>query len=710
MSATVEESLETKDIEEKFKEFFEKYYQTEIKDLVAKYPNEKSLYVHYNSLLERFDPEFADRLIKEPDKFIKGAQDAIKNTDIKLQPQIDGGESQPSLSEALNNIYVRFVELPSRERTLARNLRSHHINKFVSIDGIVKRATEVRPKLIDGVFKCLRCGKVMEVPQDGGSYQEPYQCADETCQRKNAFELIVEESDFIDSQKLQIQERPEDLRGAEQPQDLNILVEDDLTGEVVPGNRVIINGVLRSSQKQNRNSKSTVFDVYVECNSIELMDREFEDLEITVEEEREIEELSNDPDVYSKIIDSIAPTIYGYRDVKEAMALQLFGGVAKELPDGSRIRGDIHTFLVGDPGIGKSQILRYVSNLAPRGVYASGKSSTSAGLTAAAVKDEFGDGKWTLEAGALVLADKGVATIDEMDKMNSRDRSALHEAMEQQSISIAKAGITSTLKSRCALLGAANPKYGRFDRYEPIADQIDMEPSLLSRFDLIFTLTDKPDKKKDERIANHIIKSHYAGEISMRSDKSGEEETALEDIEPAIEPELMRKYIAHSKQITPVLTDDAKQELIDFYLELREIGEDDNSPVPVTARQLEALVRLAEASARTRLNETVEVIDADRATTIVNKCLKEVGMDPETGQYDIDMLTTGTSKSQRDKIRLVKEVIESLEGDEGAPRQDVIGQAEQEGIDRDEVKDIIKKLREKGDIIEPRPGKTLRTT
>ncbi|UOY10189.1 minichromosome maintenance protein MCM [Methanonatronarchaeum sp. AMET6-2] len=710
MSTAAEEEIEVKNIEERFKEFYERYLETEIKDLVASYPNQKSLHVRYPEL-ERFDPEFADQLIKYPDSFIRGAEKAVKNTDIKLQPVIEKDKEQKlTLNEILSGINVRFIELPSRERTLARNLRSHHINRFVSIDGIVKRATEVRPKLVTGVFRCLRCGKVMELPQDGESYQEPYECADETCGRKNAFELLVDRSVFIDSQKLQIQERPEDLRGGEQPQDLNIIVEDDLTGEVVPGNRVIINGVLRSSQRKSRNSKSTVFDVYVECNSIELMDREFEDLEITPEEEEEIENLSNDPEIYNKIIDSIAPTIYGYRDVKEAMALQLFSGVAKELPDGSRIRGDIHTFLVGDPGIGKSQILRYVSNLAPRGVYASGKSSTSAGLTAAAVKDEFGDGKWTLEAGALVLADKGVATIDEMDKMNSRDRSALHEAMEQQSISIAKAGITSTLKSRCALLGAANPKYGRFDRYEPIADQIDMEPSLLSRFDLIFTLTDKPDKQKDEKIANHIIKSHYAGEISMKNMDSGDEEAAMEDIEPAIEPELMRKYIAHSKQITPVLTDEAKRELIEFYLDLREIGEDENSPVPVTARQLEALVRLAEASARTRLSESVEVIDAKRATTIVNKCLKEVGMDPETGQYDIDMLTTGTSKSQRDKIRLIKEVIEGLEGEDGAPRTEVINQAEDEGIDRDEVKDIIKKLREKGDIIEPRPGKTLRTT
>jgi len=196
--------------------------------------------------------------------------------------------------------------------------------------------------------------------------------------------------------------------------------------------------------------------------------------------------------IYDNVKRSIAPSIYGYDEVKEALALQLFSGVSKGLPDGTRIRGDIHILLVGDPGIAKSQLLRYISKLSPRGIYTSGKSSTSAGLTATAVKDELGDGRWTIEAGALVLADKGIACIDEMDKMRSEDRSALHEAMEQQTISVAKAGVMATLKSRCALLAAANPKFGRFDKFEGIAQQINLSPALMSRFDLIFVLTDEP--------------------------------------------------------------------------------------------------------------------------------------------------------------------------------------------------------------------------
>ena len=297
------------------------------------------------------------------------------------------------------------------------------------------------------------------------------------------FRLLYKESRFEDYQRIKIQESPDELKGGEQPQTLDINVSDDLAGQVTPGEHITVNGILRSAQKINKDGKTAYFDIYMDGNSIELEEQEYDEVDISPEDEEEIIRLSKDPRVYDKIVFSIAPSIYGYEEVKEAIAHQLFSGVVKSLPDGTRIRGDIHVLLVGDPGIAKSQILRYVVKLAPRGVYASGKSASSAGLTAAAVKDEF-DGQWTLEAGALVLADKGVACIDEMDKMKNEDRSSLHEGMESQTISVAKAGILATLKCRCSILGAANPKLGRFDPYENIPEQINMPPSLMSRFDL----------------------------------------------------------------------------------------------------------------------------------------------------------------------------------------------------------------------------------
>ncbi|MFB6185414.1 MAG: ATP-binding protein, partial [Halobacteriaceae archaeon] len=338
---------------------------------------------------------------------------------------------------------------------------------------------------------------------------------------------------------------------------------------------------------------------------------------------------------------------YGYEETKMALILQLFSGVKKELPDKSRVRGDLHLLLIGDPGTGKSKLLQYIRKIAPRSVYTSGKGSTSAGLTAAAVRDDFGDGQqWTLEAGALVLADQGIAAVDELDKMDPTDRSAMHEGLEQQEISISKAGINATLKSRCALLGAANPKYGRFDQYEPIAEQIDLEPALISRFDLIFTVTDQPDEDRDEKLAEHILQTNYAGELNTHRKQSrtanvSEEQInqATETVTPEIESEFLRKYIAYAKKnCYPTMSEAAKQRIQEFYVNLRAKGQEEDAPVPVTARKLEAIVRLAEASARVRLADTVTEADAERVIEIVRSCLQDIGVDPETGQFDADVI------------------------------------------------------------------------
>ncbi|MFB6311263.1 MAG: LAGLIDADG family homing endonuclease, partial [Salinirussus sp.] len=302
---------------------------------------------------------------------------------------------------------------------------------------------------------------------------------------------------------------------------------------------------------------------------------------------------------------------------------------------------------------------------------------------------------------------------------NSEDRSSLHEALEQQSVSISKAGINATLKARCSLLGAANPKYGRFDQYEPIAEQIDLEPALVSRFDLIFTVTDEPDAERDANLADHIIKTNYAGELHTHREKiqaanHGAEEVAAatDEVAPTIEPELLRKYIAYAKRTCfPTMTEAAKAEIRDFYVDLRARGADEDAPVPVTARKLEALVRLAEASARVRLSDTVEVEDAERATDIVLACLREIGMDPETGQFDADVIETGTSKSQRDRIKNLKALVSEIEDeyDEGAPIEVVLERAEEAGMDVGTAEHEIEQLKQKGEIYEPRTD-YLRTT
>jgi replicative DNA helicase Mcm len=677
----------------KWEEFIRSRYWDELLELADSYPLRRSLSIKFPDV-DRYDPEFADELLERPEPLLEAAETALLEIDLPIDV-------------VLEKAHFRIVGLPRRHKT--SELRSDHIGRLIALEGLVRTVTEVRPKVVSAAFECQRCGHLFYKEQTTSKFQEPYDCPNEACDRRGPFKLLLDRSRFVDAQNVRVQESPEELRGGEQPQTLDVQLEDDLSGIIYPGDRVVINGVLRSYQRTTQTGKSTYFDLFLEGNSVEMMEQEFEEIDIKAEDERLIRELASDPLIYEKVRRSIAPSIYGYEEVKEALGLQLFSGVSKGLPDGTRIRGDIHILLVGDPGIAKSQLLRYISKLSPRGIYTSGKSSTSAGLTATAVKDELGDGRWTIEAGALVLADKGIACIDEMDKMRSEDRSALHEAMEQQTISVAKAGVMATLKSRCALLAAANPKFGRFDKFEGIAQQINLSPALMSRFDLIFVLTDEPSDARDSMIAHHIGQTTYAGEIASRGDRSREElEAVMEVIRPAIEPELLRKYIAYArKNVFPVLTPEARGRLEGYYVSLRKQGQDSNKPVPVTARQLEALFRLSESSARLRLSDEITGGDAERVIRIVDSCLQQVGIDPETGLLDADVLAVGISKSTRDKTRLMIDLVREIASEHQgpAPVEAVLERAETKlGIERHKAEEIIKRLRTNGEIFEPRAG------
>ncbi|MFA5332376.1 MAG: minichromosome maintenance protein MCM [Methanoregula sp.] len=680
--------------------FLKSRHKKQLSEITREYPHKRSLYIDYREV-EKFGKAgivLADELLENPGKVLEDVWDAIRND--QLIRGKDGKEPK--------GVNIRFTNLP--RKTAIRAIRSEDINKFISVEGILRKTTEVRPRIVEAVFKCPG-GHFTKKLQKYGKFIEPDGCATDGCTFKK-LELIPKRSTFVDSQKLRVQESPEGLRGGEQPQTLDIDVTDDLTGRVSPGDRVIINGILRSMQRVVKGEKHTVFDIFLECNSVEIAEKEFEEVEIDEKDEDEIKKLSCNQMIYRMCTHSIAPTIYGNEDVKEAITLQLFGGIAKEMPDGSHLRGDIHVLLIGDPGIAKSQLLRYIVKCSPRAIYTSGQSSTSAGLTATAVKDEFGEGRWTLEAGALVLADMGIAAVDEMDKMQKEDRSALHEAMEQQSISVAKAGITATLKSRCALLGAANPKYGRFDMYGDISDQINMPPSLLSRFDLIFIMTDQPEQKRDLAIAEHIVKTHGVGELIAQHKHSPipgvtQEyiDQQLKPVMPDIEPSLFRKYVAYSKRTCfPMLSAEAKEALVGYYLKLRGIAEP-NKPVPVTARQLEALVRLAEASARIRLSNKIEASDAERVIHIVDACLRQIAYDPKTGNFDIDKVATGISKEKRDLVRVIKDAIRDI-GGEGrrAAIEKVVEEVVSKGFAPDKVREGIEMLLRHGEAMEPKQG------
>lgn len=669
---------------------------SEIADL---YPEVRSLYVDFSEV-EKFDPDLANYTLVHPSISVQSAEDAMRRI----------------VSHSLTSPYIHFRirSLPRDSRIEIRKLRAKHLETFVSVEGLVRKATEVRPRVTVAEFECMRCGARMYVEQEGMQFREPLECSKDEggCGRGSGstrFKLLSDKSQFVDTQKVEIQEPPEGLRGGAQPERLVGFVEDDISGRVSPGDRVIINGVLKSHQK-GAQTKSTLFDLTLDIYSIEYEEHLYEEIAITPEDEVRIREFAKLPDTFDKIVASISPTIYGYTQEKEALALQLFGGVTKVTDDGTHIRGDIHIVMIGDPGTAKSQILRYMSNLAPRGIYTSGKSSSAAGLTAAAVKDEFGEGRWTLEAGALVLADKGLACIDELDKMNDQDRSSIHESLEQGTISVAKAGITATLQSRCAVLGAANPKYGRFDENRSIAEQIDLPPALLSRFDAIFTMTDRPDSEYDRSVASHILRVHRRGEIRLHEAPEdipemdapgimGETESFI----PAMDIEFLRKYVAFSKRITPVMAEDAMRTLESYYVGIRKLGEGEESSVPITARQLEALIRLAEASARARLSGIVRTEDAEKAIMVVEYYLNKVAS--EGGRRDIDLIATGTSRSQREQIYVLRSLVQQL-GDErrGVSLEELIQKASSDNISEERVRALIKRLSDAGEVYSPQPG------
>jgi replicative DNA helicase Mcm len=663
------------------------------------YPDVRSLYVDFLDI-EKFDPDLANYTLSNPALSIGQGEEALRRM----------------ISHALTNpfIHFRIKGLPRDSRIEIRKLRAKHLGTFVSVEGLVRKATEVRPKVTIAEFECARCAHRMTVEQDGMQFHEPLECPkdDGGCGRGGGatkFRLMTDPSKFVDTQKIEMQEPPEGLRGGAQPERLVGYIEDDIAGKISPGDRIILNGMLRSVQKSSQ-QKTTLFDISLDINSVEYEEHEYDEIVITPEDELKIREFAASTDLFEKIVASISPTIFGYSQEKEALALQLFGGVYKIMDDGTRIRGDIHIAMIGDPGTAKSQILRYMAQLAPRGIYTSGKSSSAAGLTAAAVKDEFGEGRWTLEAGALVLADKGLACIDELDKMNDQDRSAIHESLEQGTISVAKAGITATLQSRCAVLGAANPKYGRFDESRSVAEQIDLPPALLSRFDAIFTMTDRPDSEMDRNKAAHILKVHRRGEL--RQHESPEKLPGInvaeimqesESLVPAMDRDFLRKYVAFSKRITPVMSDEAMRTHEKYYVDIRKLGEGENASVPITARQLEALIRLSEASARARLSPIVTGEDAARAIKIVEYYLSKVAS--EGGRRDIDLIATGTSKSQREQIYVLRGLVQQLSDERrGVSMEELLQKAGSENIPEDRVRALLKRLSDAGEVYSPQPG------
>ncbi|MCK5140660.1 MAG: minichromosome maintenance protein MCM [Candidatus Heimdallarchaeota archaeon] len=673
---------------ERFREFYQGYQDENGRHIYVEQVQKMSLegltsiILNYDDLL-RYDPELARLLRENPEEIIKSADDALVEV-LRVEDPIYASSGEV--------FHARFISIP--DLVDLRRLRSVHLGQFISVEGIIIRQSVVKPLLVQGVFQCAICGEVHYINQEDGIYAEPTRCANPNCGKKGPFKLLTEESTYTDLQTVTVQEKPEELPPGQIPRALPSRLVGDLVDSVRAGDRAIASGILkmRPSRSTQGKAKTATFDPWLDVNYISSKDKEYEDIEIDPETEEEIIKLSKDLNVHRRIVRSIAPSIYGMETIKEALASVLFGGVSRVAPDGMKQRGDSNVLLVGDPGVAKSQMLQYIARLAPRGLLTSGKASSAAGLTAAVVRDPD-SGEFTLEAGALVLADRGVCLIDEFDKMNPVDRSSIHEAMEQHTISIAKAGIVATLNARTSIIAAANPRFGRYEDTRPPNENINLPPTILSRFDLIFVIKDLPDEEKDKKMARHILELRR-GHIT-------------EAVEPVISMDLLRKYISYAKQqVEPALTDEAMERIETYYLDLRKTS-DDSAAIAITPRYLEAIIRLSESQARMALKDEVTIDHVEAAINLLRTSLEQVGKDPVTGKVDIDFLLSGTTKATRSKMQTVIDLIkeESRKGTvDIVPVRKIKELAKENNIEEDFVDKVIEQLRSNGEIYSPRDG------
>ncbi len=673
---------ETIDPQERFLEFFKKEkYRQRISQMAIQ--GKESFTVDFEELFG-YDQKIAETLLDKPDAFLEHANNAAY-----AQLGIEDRE----YAEKMEKITVRIAQLLGREQL--RKLGSKQMGKLVMIEAIVVRATPVRPMVMQAAFKCKRCGTVSRVEQSGQFLKAPTVCTSPDCGKDGPFEFVQDESAFIDSQDLRLQERPEDLPPGQLPRTLAVkLIGSEVVDVARPGDHVSIVGIVHAFAPSRPGiGKLRTFILQLDANSIEVMGKEPETSISTAEEEEKIIALSKDPLIHQKLTSSIAPSIFGYTHIKEAILYLLCGGVSKSLPD-VNVRGEMNALLIGDPGTAKSQLLQYVARIAPRGLYTSGRGTTAAGLTAAVIREK--GGSMSLEAGALVLADKGIACIDEMDKMRPEDRVAIHEAMEQHTVSVAKGGIVATLNARTAVLAAANPALGRYEPHRTVAENISLPVTILSRFDIIFVLRDVPNREADAKMTQHILEIHQRGKSP---------------VEAPIDADLLRKYISYSKSIQPELSNDALGRLREFYLAMRTASESEGSPVAITARQLESLVRVSEARARAALRKEVTGEDAEAAITLMKRSLEEVGIDMSSYKMDIDLIMTGRPKSVRDKLQVVLSAVVEMERETGAVEKVALVTMleEKHKLSRSEIDRMIGQLLKEGTLYEPGEGRLKKT-